>query len=218
MFCSDGSVYSWGQNLQGQLGIGSSTFTDYRYPVAVTGFPIGTVITHVAAAHHTIALASDGTLFGWGSNTNGALGDGTGTDRPSPVAVQGIGKIVTKIAVGDSFSMALAMDGTAYGWGNNLQGQIGNGNMNLSVKIPVPVMTGGLLSGKPFTEVSCGDGFTVVLSTDGNVYGWGDNSYGQLGSSDTGNKVNPVQILQSGTLHFTWLIIVHPNRNMQFNR
>jgi alpha-tubulin suppressor-like RCC1 family protein len=152
-----------------------------------------TGVTAVAAGtDFSLALKSDGTVWAWGDNTYGQLGDGTsGTDRLTPVPVTGLsGVTVRAISAGVDHSMALGSDGVLRAWGNNSQGQLGNGTNTAS---STPVQLG---SATNVLAVSAGNQFTVILVRYGlssTVWGWGDNSQGQLGNGTTSVSWTPVQ-------------------------
>src|SRR5437588_1067427 len=119
---SDGTVWAWGSNLDGQLGNGTTTL-DSTTPVQVSGLSGVTAIA--ASFRHSLALKSDGTMWGWGDNTYGDLGDGTTFTRNSPVQVSGLSG-VTAIAAGLWHSLAVESDGSAWAWGDNLSGGVGS--------------------------------------------------------------------------------------------
>jgi len=201
---SDGTVYTWGNNAFGQLGNGN--YTDSNVPVAVitSGVLNGKTITQVAAVgNHSIALASDGTVYTWGYNLYGQLGNGNNTNSNEPVAVvtSGVlsGKTITQVAGGEYHSIALASDGTVYTWGNNLDGQLGNGN-NTDSNVPVAVNTSGVLNGKTITQVAAGNIHSIALASDGTVYTWGDGSNGRLGNGNNISSNVPVAVVTSGVL------------------
>ena len=200
---SDGTVYTWGNNGDGQLGNGNNTSSNVPVAVDVLGVLSGKIITAIAANNHTIALASDGTVYTWGDNTHGKLGNGnTGTDSNVPVAVDmsGVlfGKTITAVDCFANHSIALASDGTVYTWGRNNSGQLGNGN-NTDSNVPVAVDMSGALNGKTITAVAGGNSYSIALASDGTVYTWGDNYGGQLGTG-LGISNVPVQVNSSGVL------------------
>ncbi len=199
---SDGTVYTWGYNIHGQLGNGNNI--DNYVPVAVytSGVLTGKTIIQVAAGgYHSIALASDGTVYIWGYNIHGQLGDASNTDSNVPVAVStsGVlaGKKIIQVAAGGYHSIALASNGTVYTWGDNIDGELGNGN-NTNSNVPVAVSTSGALSGKTITQVAAGRFHSIALGSDGVVYTWGYNVEGELGNGSNTDSNVPVSVDQSG--------------------
>ncbi|MBK5286220.1 MAG: T9SS type A sorting domain-containing protein, partial [Bacteroidia bacterium] len=120
---NDGTVWAWGNNSYGQLGIGTTTGTSI--PIQVN---ISNVIKIRAGDRHTLALKNDGTIWTWGSNSQGQLGDGSTTDRIIPGQVNTLTEI-TEITAGWSHSLVLKNDGTVWAWGFNGQGQLGDGTI-----------------------------------------------------------------------------------------
>jgi ELWxxDGT repeat protein len=192
---SDGTVWAWGANYASQLGDG--TTTDRHAPVAVTGLS-GVVAIASGCYYHTIALKSDGTVWTWGGNYSGELGDGTTTNRSTPVQVklQGgspLGGIVA-IAGGSDHTLALKSDGTVWAWGLNLYGQLGDGT---TTERHNPVAVSGL-SG--IIAIASGENHSLAIKSDGTVWAWGYNAYGGLGDGTTTNRSAPVQVkLQDGS-------------------
>ena len=167
---SNGTVWAWGANSNGQLGNNSTT--DSHVPVQVTGL---TGVTAVAEGNgNTVALKSDGTVWAWGANSNGQLGNNSTTDSHVPVQVTGLTGIVTAVAAGYSDTLALKSDGTVWAWGSNSHGQLGN---NSTTDSHVPVQVTGLTG---VTAVAEGYATTTVaLKSDGTVWAWGYNSEGE---------------------------------------
>ena len=204
---SDGTIYVWGGNAYGQFGNGV-TATSSVVPVAVktVGTPMDNkkIIQIHAGYHHSLALASDGTVYTWGQNTYGQLGNNTMINANVPVSVQTIGtpmagKIIVQLAAGNSQSVALASDGTIYAWGWNKYGQLGNG-MTVDSRIPVAVkVTGTPMAGKVITQVAANNAHTLAVASDGSVYNWGWNQYGQLGNGTATNSSVPVAVKTTGT-------------------
>lgn len=136
----------------------------------------------------TLALNSDGSVWSWGINQHGQIGDGTTHTYPYLVQVNGL-KNVKEIASGSMHSLAVQNDGTVYAWGSNNQGQLGDGTQNDSY---LPVHVPGLTNVKAITA---GSSFTVALKNDGTVWAWGINDHGQLGNGGTtSSSFIPLQI------------------------
>ena len=206
---SDGTVYSWGFNSWGQLGNGTSgTANNASAPVAVktAGTPMeGKTIVQVAAgATHSLALATDGTIYAWGKNEYGQLGNDSTTNSPVPVAVKTAGtpmdgKTIIQIHAGYEHSLALASDGTVYAWGRNNSGQLGK-NDATDAHIPAAVQTLGTpMAGKVIVQLVAGNSQSMALASDGTVYTWGWNQYGQLGNGTTTNSRIPVAVVTTDT-------------------
>lgn len=200
---SDSLVYAWGNNFYGQLG--NSTFVNSNMPILINyGALAGKKIVAIAAgSFHSLALANDGTIYAWGSNNYGQLGNGNNTLSNIPVAVNQtgvlIGKKIIAISAGSVHSLALANDGSIYSWGNNYYGQLGNGN-NTNSNIPVAVSKTGVLNGKVIKSISAGAYHSLALGTDGAIYSWGYNYYGQLGNNNNNDSNIPVIVYKNGAL------------------
>jgi alpha-tubulin suppressor-like RCC1 family protein len=183
--CTDGTVAAWGENSNGQLGNNSTN--DAPVPVAVnlSGVLSGKTVTKlVAGGFHSLALCSDGTLAAWGRDTNGQLGRNSfGSDSSLPVLVNRdsgtsalFGKTVIALDAGDQDSAALASDGTAFAWGFNSNGQLGD-NSTTRALVPVAVNTASgvsVLSGRR----------AVSLSSSGQSSSYGVAIYGQATAPD----------------------------------
>jgi len=137
---------------------------------------------------HSLALHSNGTVWAWGANNYGQLGDGSATNRSVPVQTQGLSGI-TAIAGGGYHSFALHSDGTVWAWGRNNSGQLGDGSTtNRSVPVQIQGLSG-------MTAIAAGIYFSLALKSDGTVWTWGRNNDGQLGDGSTTNRSMPVQVL-----------------------
>ncbi len=192
---ADGTVYVWGNNDRGQLGLGESGFENRRLaPVeleAMNGRKI-VAIHSGSSADHVFARAEDGTVYGWGRNSSGQLGLGDGDDRDSPAAVAGLTGI-THIAPGWRHTIALRDDGTVWGWGSNIDSALGLGpdEWGIGEYRREPVQVPGLSS---ITQVAAGDAHGLALAGDGTVYSWGRNFNGVLGVGDRESRYSPVKV------------------------
>lgn len=210
----DGSVWAWGDNFYGQLGDNTVDQPVFNSPVRVTG-PNGEgyldgVVSVSAGFYHTVARKSDGSVWAWGRNWNGELGDGNygnGTDQRAPVQVKGTGGSgflaeVASVSVGKNHNAATKADGSVWTWGFNYFGQIGDNTTYIAVQqrtTPVQVKgTGGTGFLTGVDSIDAGEEHTVALKADGSVWAWGYNAFGQLGDGHSGANVYhsaPVQVL-----------------------
>ncbi|MES2630677.1 MAG: hypothetical protein V4611_01850 [Patescibacteria group bacterium] len=203
---SDGTVYAWGYNNYGQIGNGTQDTAATPTLVDTSGTPMaGKTITAISAGNGSVlAIDSNGAAYAWGANSYGQLGDGTNTQRLKPVAVSiagtpMAGKTITKISTGDFHSLALASDGTVYGWGYNSSGTLGDGT-NAHRNKPVAVSTtGSPMAGKTIASISAGNYTSSAIASDNSVYTWGDNYTAQLGDGTNSVRTRPVAIVTAGT-------------------
>ena len=186
---NDGTVWAWGYNSDGELGNGTTT-TRRNTPGQVTGL---NNVTAIAGGYsHTLALKKDGTVWAWGTNWYGELGDRTGAQqRTTPVQVVGMNSVAS-IAGGLNYSMALKNDGTLWAWGLNWYGQLGDGT---TCTHGAPMQVTGL-SG--VTAIAGGIWHSLAIKNDGTLWAWGDNSYSQLGDGTTTQRNAPVQVAWLG--------------------
>jgi len=212
---SDGSVFGWGSDSAGQLGDNSAA-TQQVYPVqaktTASGNPVLTGIIGIAGgATHTIALKSDGTVWTWGSNASGQLGDGTTTSRKLAAQVKTATSTfltgIIAIASGDNFCAALKSDGTVWTWGVNGSGQLGIGNTTTQkFAVQVKLSGGAALSG--IINIACGATHALAVKNDNTAWSWGANTNGQLGNGSTTQATNPVQVKINSTTFFTGASVV----------
>lgn len=202
---SDGEVFAWGSGASGQLGDGTfqNIVRSNAAQVVTTGTPMaGKTVTQIAAgSNHTLALTSDGQVFAWGLNSEGQLGDTTQTSRNLPTAVTKsgalAGKTVVAIAAGSNASYALTSDGQVFAWGSNISGRLGTGEGSPAIRTtPAAVVMDGQMTGKTIVHIAAGNASAYAISTDGSLFGWGQNVNG------SGFNEVPVAIsLPSGDTH-----------------
>ncbi len=188
---SDGTVWAWGSNQSGQVGV-QEQFNFFRTrPVQLPGLSGFTAVA--AGGAHSLALKSDGTVWAWGSNTSGQVGNGTFTQAVyEPVQVAGLSN-VKAIAAGPTYSLAVKTDGTVWGWGANAMGTppSGGGGVLGSQSMSstgTPVQIAGLSN---VAAVAAGGYHVVALKGDGTLVAWGDNQYGQRGDGGGASGSTP---------------------------
>jgi len=203
-----GAAYCWGNNTTGQLGNGTTNPTGGANPnpVAVLGGLSFTVVSAggVQQTGHTCGVTTAGAAYCWGNNSSGQIGDGTTTDRASPVAVLGGLSFVVVSAGGPggySHTCGVTAGGAAYCWGNNSSGELGDGTTNDRTS-PVAVVGGLSFAGVTVGgELERATGHTCGVTTGGAAYCWGSNNYGKLGAGTTPSSASPVAVL--GGLRFS---------------
>ena len=232
----DSDVYTWGSNGFGQLGDGSSLSTERGTPGLVS---VSDVVEVSGGREHVIALQDDGTVITWGSDANGALGNGaTQGNKSTPVSVPDLTGVID-VDDGHYHSLAMKSDGTVWGWGQNHLGQLAQGNEASPITSPVqwgdiddavgvyggrdmtyvldasgtlwcsggrglecgrslqaneitnPVAVNGL---PDITEVAGGRNHGVALASNGTVWTWGENDAAQLGDGTRNNSATPEQV------------------------
>ncbi len=186
----DGTVVTWGSNQMGQLGDGT-TGGRRPTPAAVAGLDGALMVS--TGHYHSLALRADGSVWTWGYNQAGQLGDGTTTTRSRPVRVAGT-RTYSWVAAGRDMSYAVATDGTVWSWGLNGDGQLGDGT---TTNRSTPVRVGGLTG---VVQVSGGRDHGLALLDDGAVWAWGWNAYGQLGDGTLTDRLTPVQVTTGVTM------------------
>ena len=182
----DGTIQAWGRNIEGQLGDG--TTIGRQTPLQVSGLTGVVAVAMIPGGSHSIALKADGTVWTWGYNDSGQLGDNSTTAKSTPAQVSGLSGILS-ISGGARHSMALKSDGTVWAWGRNVEGQLGDGTAAAGRLTPVQVS--GLTG---VVEISAGFWHSLARKSDGTVWAWGLNSDGQLGDGGITNSNTPVQV------------------------
>jgi alpha-tubulin suppressor-like RCC1 family protein len=199
---SNHGVYAWGSNLNGQLGDGTTTALSYPVLITFGGALSGKTVSKITTGYHssincgtTLVLANDNNLYAWGNNGFGQVGDGTTTDRPSPVAVNmtGVlsGKNITMMVTGMT-SCVLTSDNMLFAWGSNSYGQIGDGTTTLRRNAVAVNLTA--LAGKKISSISAGISNMFALTSDGMLFSWGYNVKGYLGDGTEISRSNPVAV------------------------
>ena len=183
---ASGYLYTWGDNINGQLGLGDRT--DRYFPNAVGFSSIWKKVT--TGNNHTLAIKTDGTLWSWGRNFDGQLGLGDTTHRSSPVQV---GSLTNwkQVSGGGEHTLAIKTNGTLWAWGSNTNGELGLGD---TTHRSSPVQVGSLTN---WSQVSAGGEHSLATKTDGTLWAWGQGGSGQLGLGDITHRSSPVQV---GTL------------------
>ena len=219
---ADGSLWAWGDNSFGQIGDG--TVTTHVWDEIFSGWTMGDdnnksrpvnimdhVVTVAAGYGHSLAIKKDGSLWAWGWNRSGQIGDGTTIDKITPVKIM---DNVISVAAGESHSLALKADGSLWAWGDNLYGQLGDGTVTIdswtdgerkltednNKSTPIEIMNS-------VSSIASGGWHSLAIKTDGSLWVWGSNSRGEIGDGtvssfdDDWNRINndkskPVEIMQ----------------------
>jgi len=190
---TDGTLWTWGTNSYGKVG----TNDTINRTTPVTTFAGGTDWKQVACGqHHVAAIKTDGTLWTWGFNSYGRLGDNTTTTRSTPVTTFAGGTNWKQVSCGESYTAAIKTDGTLWTWGRNHGGQLGDNTITTTNRsTPVTTFAGGT----NWKQVFCGYANTIALKNDGTLWVWGFNSYSQAGTNWISADAIPNQTLAEGT-------------------
>ena len=185
-------LWTWGRNNLGQLG--DNTAVSKSSPVQTIA--AGTNWKQVSSGFiHTAAIKTDGTLWLWGKNNIGQLGDNTAVTKSSPVQTIAAGTNWKLVSCGSNHTAAIKTDGTLWLWGYNSYGQLGD---NTIVNKSSPVQT--IAGGTNWKQVSSGGSKHIAaIKTDGTLWTWGSNIFGQLGDNTAVSKSSPVQTISGGT-------------------
>eukprot|EP01124_Arcella_intermedia_P005043 TRINITY_DN12936_c0_g1_i1.p1 TRINITY_DN12936_c0_g1~~TRINITY_DN12936_c0_g1_i1.p1 ORF type:complete len:447 (-),score=61.37 TRINITY_DN12936_c0_g1_i1:823-2163(-) len=183
---SEGLVYAWGYNGNGQLGNGN---TESRWsPGRVC--QLEGIVGISCGWEHALALSKEGTLYAWGQNRYGQLGTGKATlPLLLPTKVMGLEERVIEFCCGGFHCVALLGDGSLYSWGCNMNGELGVGDTtNMSLPTKVVGISGEIKC------IGCGIQSCVVVSNEDEVYSWGKGMDGQLGNGDVSDYHYPIKI------------------------
>ena len=191
---TDGTLWTWGQGTDGQLG--DNTTTGKVTPV--TTFAGGTNWKQVSSGgYHCAAIKTDGTLWTWGRGGDGQLGDNTTTRKSTPVTTFAGGTNWKQVSSGHFHTAAIKTDGTLWTWGRGIEGQLGTNDVTSKVT-PVTTFAGGT----NWKQVSSGRFHTAAIKTDGTLWTWGSETDGRLGRLNSNpDRLTPVTTFAGGT---TW--------------
>ena len=184
---TDGAVWCWGDNREGQLGVGTNE--ERSEPARVFGMEPDAAHTISVGGSHTCALATDSSVWCWGDNRFGQLGDGTLAARNAPTRVE-LPTGAEHIYAGGHHTCAVLIDGSTWCWGSNAFGQLGRTGDNS----PVPVRAGEAELGTEVTAAWAGSAHQCAVKRDGSVWCWGNNHYGQLGREGS-SSATPVRAI-----------------------
>lgn len=185
-----GRVMAWGENTDGQLGIGRRSHHE-RIPVQTSDL---TDVVQVAAGQaHSLALKSDSTVWGWGSNANLQIAQTGGADYLTPQLIQGLPGSISTIAAGTSHSLALSSDGTVWGWGLNHSGQLGISSSSSAQPVQIPGISN-------CTAIAAGPLYSMALC-NGEVYTWGNGSLGRTATEQSPSNFPHRVTALSGVTH-----------------
>jgi alpha-tubulin suppressor-like RCC1 family protein len=181
----DDTLWAWGRNTFGQLGIGTSVGS--VVPVQVGHG--GNWKAVAAGLDFAVGITQDGTLWAWGNNEFGQLGNGTLAPESSPIQV-GEGSDWVAVASGTSHALAIRADRTLWGWGRNDFGSVGSGTATTAERVPVQVGDGG----STWVAIAAGWFHSVAVNSDGSLWTWGRNIFGQLGDGGYSNQETPIRV------------------------
>jgi alpha-tubulin suppressor-like RCC1 family protein len=184
-----GTVWAWGDNFFGNLGDNSTV--SRRSPVSVVGGFTDWCQVSASLGGFSLGVRTSGTAWAWGYNSSGRLGDNTTVDRSSPVSVVGGFTDWCQVSAGSTHSLAIRQNGTAWAWGFNNYGGLGDNTVFTNRSSPVSVV-GGFTD---WCQVSAGDCFSLGVRTGGTAWAWGYNSSGRLGDNTTVDRSSPVSVV-----------------------
>jgi|GEM_PF-656665 len=211
---NDGTGYCWGDDANGQVGNGAAStgFAHVPMPVSLTGVT-GTAWTFMTGGwRHHCGIRNDGTGYCWGNDTDGKLGNGaTGSGTaPSPINVAAVtGTAWTSLSAAQNHSCGIRDNGTGWCWGNDTNGELGNGaGLTADQTAPSAIDLTGV-SGSAWISLEAGTAHSCGVRNDGTGYCWGDDSDGELGNdSATGLQVSPYPVTTTGLSGSGWVRIV----------
>lgn len=202
---TDGTLWTWGSNAFGKLGNGTTANTSSPIQTVSGGTNWNSVS---AATNNTAAIKTDSTLWLWGYNTYGIMGDNTRTNRSSPVQTLDGGTGWKEVSIGTRNAAAIKTDGTLWVWGDGAQGRIGD-DFAIDRSSPVQTISGGT----NWRQLNVSGTHIAAIKTDGTLWLWGQGCFGQLGNnvstaSIASNRSSPVQTVSVGS---TWRCVTTGN-------
>ena len=181
----DGTLWAWGGNTSGQIGNGGVNYININAPIQIGNDTNWSAIS--AGDYHTVAIKTDGTLWAWGYNVNGQVGDGTIINKTIPIQI-GTDNNWSQVSAAWDNTIALKTDGTLWTWGANHGSEFGDG---LILNYTIPTQVG---ADSNWLDISAGYDHTLAIKTDGTLWTWGGNGWGALGDGTTTRKYFPIQI------------------------
>lgn len=185
----NGTLWAWGFNYAGLLGINADITASRSSPVSVLG-GFTDWISVGAGRYHSLGIRSSGGMWAWGNGNSGKLGNNSTVTASSPVSVVGGFTDWIMVEAADQHTVAIRSNGTAWSWGSSSTGQVGSG-VFAYISSPVSVLGG-------FTDwihVSCGREHTVGVRRAGSMWAWGNGNYGQQGSNNVTAVTSPVSVV-----------------------
>jgi alpha-tubulin suppressor-like RCC1 family protein len=186
---TDGTMWTWGRRDQGQLGNNESSVNgaSINSPIQIGSDTNWQSVAMAGNGRHTLAVKTTGSLWSWGLNSNGGLGQNNTISRSSPVQVGALTNW-SRVSGGGYHSVSVKTDSTLWAWGQNTDGQLGQGNV---IARSSPVQIGALAD---WADVCASLSCCLAVKTNGTLWAWGQNTVGQLGLSDATNRSSPVQV------------------------
>lgn len=195
---SDGNIYVWGENSSDELGLGQSN-TILAHELTPVAMPMPSGVTRwttvISGNYFNGAMGNDGNLYEWGSNGGGVIGNIAVADTDSPVKMpmpSGVTSWSRMVVCGADFIFAQGSNGKIYAWGDNSIGQLGIGDTSSFTPNPVALTLPSDVTS--WEQLNSGNGHTLALGSNGYIYAWGNNQFGELGISGVSDTTLPVKV------------------------